>query len=190
MLLVKHGTKTYLAPNQWVLPGAGIDPGDDSDQAAQAAGAEAVSDAARIDVDASALVPYAEWIASPFVTHFFLAPAPPDAQPKPDGSQTVEAGWFDPQKALDAHDAGDMPMTYTTAKQLESLTGFSSANDALETARNTTVEPVHLRIVGKGDNRRAVLPKGQPSERRRPPPATRKASPTSSHHRRTILASR
>jgi 8-oxo-dGTP pyrophosphatase MutT (NUDIX family) len=162
VLLVKHGTKTYLSPNTWVLPGGAIDPSDDSDQAAQSAGAKAVSDQAGIDVDPSALVPYADWVALPFVTHFYLAPAPADAQPKPDGSQTVEASWFDPKQALNAHDAGDMPMTYTTAKQLESLTGFSSATDALDTARHTKVEPVHLRIVGKGDKKRAVLPKGQP----------------------------
>jgi len=59
-----------------------------------------------------ALLHWAHWItpeAFPrrYDTHFFLTPVPDGAEPAPDGQETVDARWFTPQGALDAHGRGE-----------------------------------------------------------------------------------
>ena len=55
---------------------------------------------------ADELVAYSRWITPKVVpirfdTRFYLALAPAHSPPRPDGSETVDAGWFDPQEALE-----------------------------------------------------------------------------------------
>ena len=47
-----------------------------------------------------------EIVPTRFDTWFFLALAPPHSPPKPDGSETVDAGWFEPKAALESCRAG------------------------------------------------------------------------------------
>jgi hypothetical protein len=97
-----------------------------------------------------------------FDTRFYLALAPAHSPPQPDGSETVDAGWFEPQKALDLHQADQLPLVFPTIKHLESLVGFASAEEALEAARRREVKPVEPEVVGEGDERRVVLPDDLP----------------------------
>jgi ADP-ribose pyrophosphatase YjhB (NUDIX family) len=158
VLLLRHGPKAYLGPGDWGFPGGAARSDADVDQSARAAAVKALADQASIEVDPAELVPYADWIAPIADTHYYLAIAPADSTPRPDGTLTVDGDWFEPRRALAMHRAGKLPMGYSTIKQIESLVGFANADDAVETARQQGVQPVRLRIVGEGDNRRAVLP--------------------------------
>ena len=76
--------------------------------------------------------------------------------PQPDGSETVDAGWFGPQGALERHRAGELQLVFPTVKHLESLVGFGSAAEA--GARRREVKAVEPEVVGEGGERRIVLP--------------------------------
>ena len=93
-----------------------------------------------------------------FDTRFYLALAPAHSPPEPDGSETVDAGWFGPQSALDMHHVGELPLVFPTIKHLESLVGFANAEEALEAARRREVKAVEPEVVGEGDDRRIILP--------------------------------
>jgi 8-oxo-dGTP pyrophosphatase MutT (NUDIX family) len=151
-------------PGVWVFPGGAVDPADgDGEAAHRAAAVRELAEEAGIRVDADDLVAYSRWITPRVVpvrfdTRFYLALAPAHSPPKPDGSETVDAGWFEPQKALDLHHADQLPLVFPTIKQLESLVDFASAEEALETAGRREVKPVEPEVVGEGDERRIVLP--------------------------------
>jgi 8-oxo-dGTP pyrophosphatase MutT (NUDIX family) len=164
LLLVQRNPAARFMPGVWVFPGGAVDPADgDGEAAHRAAAVRELAEEAGIRVDADDLVAYSRWITPRVVpvrfdTRFYLALAPAHSPPKPDGSETVDAGWFEPQKALDLHHADQLPLVFPTIKHLESLTGFASAEEALETARRREVKPVEPEVVGEGDERRIVLP--------------------------------
>jgi 8-oxo-dGTP pyrophosphatase MutT (NUDIX family) len=151
-------------PGVWVFPGGAVDPADgDGEAAHRAAAVRELAEEAGIRVDADELIAYSRWITPRVVpvrfdTRFYLALAPAHSPPQPDGSETVDAGWFEPQKALDLHHADQLPLVFPTIKQLESLVDFASAEEALETAGRREVKPVEPEVVGEGDERRIVLP--------------------------------
>jgi 8-oxo-dGTP pyrophosphatase MutT (NUDIX family) len=151
-------------PGVWVFPGGAVDPADgDGEAAHRAAAVRELAEEAGIRVGADDLVAYSRWITPRVVpvrfdTRFYLALAPAHSPPQPDGSETVDAGWFEPQKALDLHQADQLPLVFPTIKQLESLVGFASVEEALETAGRREVKPVEPEVVGEGDERRIVLP--------------------------------
>jgi 8-oxo-dGTP pyrophosphatase MutT (NUDIX family) len=164
VLLVRRNPETRFMPGVWVFPGGAVDPGDgDGEAAHRAAAVRELTEEAGIEIPADELVAYSRWItpkAVPirFDTRFYLALAPAHSPPRPDGSETVDAGWFEPQGALDAHHAGELPLVFPTIKHLESLVGFANAAEALEAARRREVKAVEPEIVGEGDERRIVLP--------------------------------
>ena len=151
-------------PGVWVFPGGAVDPADgDGEVADRAAAVRELAEEAGIKVATDELVAYSRWItpkAVPirFDTRFYLALAPAHKPPRPDRSETVDAGWFGPKAALDSHHAGELPLVFPTIKHLESLVGFANAEEALEVARRRDVKPVEPRVVGEGENRRIVLP--------------------------------
>ena len=147
-------------PGVWVFPGGAVDPGDgDGEEAHRAAAVRELDEEAGIEVAAAELIAYSRWITPEIVpirfdTRFYLALAPAHSPPQPDGSETVDAGWFEPQAALDSHHAGELPLVFPTIKHLESLVGFANAEEALEAARRRDVKPVEPR--GRGRGRRAA----------------------------------
>ena len=72
----------------------------------------------------------------------------------------MDAGWFEPQAALDRHyaDREEFKLVFPTIKHLESLVPFANAEEALEAARRREVKAVEPEVVGEGDDRRIVLP--------------------------------
>ena len=119
--------------------------------------------------DAAALVEFSRWITPPevrirFDTHFFLAPAPDGAEPRPDGGETVGAGWYGPSDALAAFARGELELVFPTVKTLEQLSGFASADALLAWADGRTVEPIEPKVVMEGEVARVVLP-GEPGYR-------------------------
>ena len=168
VLLVKRNPAQRFMGGAWVFPGGAVDTDDGEGTAAhRAAGVREVAEEAGIDLpDPDALVRFSRWITPAMVkirfdTHFFLAAAPDEAVPKPDGYETVDLGWFTPQDALDAHEREEILLVFPTIKTLESLTRFATADELLGWTRGREVEPVEPQVVGDGASARIVLP-GEP----------------------------
>ena len=168
VLLVRRNSEARFMPGVWVFPGGAVDASDgDGEEAHRAAAVRELAEEAGIELDPEELVAYSRWITPRVVpirfdTRFYLALAPAHSPPRPDGSETIDAGWFRPQEALDRHHAGELPLVFPTIKHLESLVGYASAAEALDAARRREVKPVEPRIVGEGDSRRIVLPDALP----------------------------
>ena len=164
LLLVQRNPEARFMPGVWVFPGGAVDPADGEGEAGfRMAAVRELGEEAGIEVEAEELVAYSRWITPKVVpvrfdTLFFLALAPAHSPPEPDGSETVDAGWFTPRETLDRHHAGEMGLVFPTIKHLESLLPYPNAQAALEAARAREVRPVEPRVVGEGDERRIVLP--------------------------------
>jgi 8-oxo-dGTP pyrophosphatase MutT (NUDIX family) len=164
VLLVRRNPEARFMPGVWVFPGGAVDAADGNGEPAhRAAAVRELAEEAGIDLPLDELVAYSRWITPKVVpirfdTRFYLALAPAHSPPRPDGSETVDAGWFEPRAALDSHRAGELPLVFPTIKHLESLVGYANAAEALDAARRREVKPVEPEVVGEGDERRIVLP--------------------------------
>jgi 8-oxo-dGTP pyrophosphatase MutT (NUDIX family) len=168
VLLAKRNPAQRFMGGAWVFPGGAVDTDDGEGTAAhRAAGVREVAEEVGIEIaDPDALVRYSRWITPALVkirfdTHFFLAPVPEGTEALPDGEETVDAGWFTPRGAIEAHERDEILLVFPTIKTLESLSGFACADDLLAWAAGRTVEPVEPRVVGDGPAARLVLP-GEP----------------------------
>ncbi len=168
VLLVRRNPEARFMPGVWVFPGGAVDASDGEGEVAhRAAAVRELAEEAGIELGPGELVAYSRWITPRVVpirfdTRFYLALAPAHSPPRPDGSETIDAGWFRPLEALDRHHASELPLVFPTIKHLESLVGYASAAEALEAAHRRDVKPVEPRVVGEGDSRRIVLPNELP----------------------------
>lgn len=159
VLMGRRTPKARFMGGAWVFPGGSVD--DDEDL--RAAAVREVAEEVQITLpDPAALVPFARWITPPevsirFDTYFFLAPAPEGAEAVPDGSEIVDARWFEPARALEGAEAGELLMVFPTIKNLEVLARFDSADALLEWASTHEVRPVQPRVEGQGEAARIVL---------------------------------
>jgi 8-oxo-dGTP pyrophosphatase MutT (NUDIX family) len=164
VLLVKRNPAQRFMGGAWVFPGGAVDAheGDDDSAHRRAAVREVAEEAGVVLPDPDALVTFSRWVTPEavkirFDTLFFLARAPDDAEPRPDGGETVDLGWFTPQGALDAYAREEILLVFPTFKTLEHLARFGSADELLEWAGGRDVEPLEPRLVGD----RLLLP-GEP----------------------------
>ena len=168
LLLVQRTPKARFMGGVWVFPGGAVDTGEGEGDLAHriCAVRELEEEAAVRGVDPDALVKFSQWITPPqvsvrFDTHFFLAPIPEGEEPAVDGEECVDLGWFTPQGALEAHEAGRILLVFPTIKHLEQLAPFATADALLEFARGREVLPVEPRVVMSGETARVLLP-GEP----------------------------
>jgi 8-oxo-dGTP pyrophosphatase MutT (NUDIX family) len=168
LLLVKRTEKARFMGGVWVFPGGAVDAHEGEGDGAHRAAAvrELDEEAAIAGVDPAALVKFSRWITPAevvirFDTHFFLTPLPAGAEPKVDGEECVDLGWFTPQAALDAHTAGQILLVFPTIKHLEQLALFATADELLSYAAGREVLPVTPKVVLSGETARVLLP-GEP----------------------------
>jgi 8-oxo-dGTP pyrophosphatase MutT (NUDIX family) len=168
LLLVKRNPQSRFMGGAWVFPGGAVDATEGGGDTAHRAAAvrELREEAGVSGVEPAALVKFSRWITPPqvairFDAHFFIATLPAGAQPRVDGGECVDMGWFTPQGALDAHASGQILLVFPTIKHLEQLAGFASAAALIDYASSREVVPVQPRLVFSGEIARVLLP-GEP----------------------------
>ena len=165
VLLVRRTPKARFMGGVWVFPGGAVDTTEGDGDAAHriAAIRELQEEAAIVLDDPEALVKFSRWVTPPevrirFDTHFFLAPAPAGQEPRVDGDECVDWGWFAPRAALDAATRDEIELVFPTIKHLEQLARFASSDAVLDYARGRDVHAVVPRVVTEGEVARIVLP--------------------------------
>jgi 8-oxo-dGTP pyrophosphatase MutT (NUDIX family) len=165
VLLVRRTPKARFMGGVWVFPGGAVDAHEgDGDRAHRAAAIRELREEAAIELDdPDALVKFSRWITPAqvqirFDTHFFLAPLPDGQEPRVDGEEVVELGWFTPQAALEAHAAQQIALVFPTIKHLEQLSGFASVDELIAYARERDVQPVEPKVLLEGEVARVLLP--------------------------------
>src|ERR1700675_4167591 len=110
VLLVKRTPEARFMGGVWVFPGGAVDAQEgEGDAAHRVAAVRELSEEAAITLDTpDELVKFSRWITPAevqirFDTHFFLAVLPAGQEPRVDGEECVDLGWFTPAGALDAH---------------------------------------------------------------------------------------
>jgi 8-oxo-dGTP pyrophosphatase MutT (NUDIX family) len=165
VLLVRRTPEARFMGGVWVFPGGAVDAGEgDGDEAHRAAAVRELREEAAIELtDAGGLVKFSRWITPAavqirFDTHFFLACLPPGQEPRIDGQECVDLGWFRPGDALDAYRAGEISLVFPTIKHLEQLSEFASVRALLDYASEREVQAVEPRVVLEGEVARILLP--------------------------------
>jgi 8-oxo-dGTP pyrophosphatase MutT (NUDIX family) len=168
LLLVKRTPKARFMGGVWVFPGGALDAHDGDGDAAQrgAAVRELREEAGVVLGQKDQLVKFSRWITPVevkirFDTHFFLAALSAGQEPRIDGEECVDLGWFTPAGALEAHRAGEIVLVFPTIKNLEELAAFDTIGALLVHARELVIEPVLPKVVVSGGSARVLLP-GEP----------------------------
>ena len=164
VLLVQRNPEQRFMGGAWVFPGGAVHDEDESPE--RTALRELEEEAGMRIEDAETLVPFSRWITPEevkirFDTFFYVVAAPPDAEPRVDGAECVDARWIAPAAALEAGGRGDLMLVFPTIKHLEQLADFASVEEALTGARARTVEPILPKLVAHDGEAHVLLP-GEP----------------------------
>ena len=100
-----------------------------------------------LNLDLSALTPFARWITPPFMrkrfdTRFYLMAAPAAQIAACDGYETVDAEWIAPGEALRLAEAGERTLVFPTRLNLKLLATSTSVTEALASAASRVVRTV------------------------------------------------
>jgi 8-oxo-dGTP pyrophosphatase MutT (NUDIX family) len=168
VLLVKRTPQARFMGGIWVFPGGAVDQQEgEGEQAYRAAAMRELQEEAGILLSTpEELVKFSRWITPAevkvrFDTHFFLAALPDGQEPRIDGEECVDLGWFTPDAALDSHTSSQIALVFPTIKHLEQLRPFQSTAELLAYARGREVVPVQPKVVLEGEVARVLLP-GEP----------------------------
>jgi 8-oxo-dGTP pyrophosphatase MutT (NUDIX family) len=138
VLLVQRNPAARFMGGLWVFPGGAVDEGETPREA----GVREMAEEAGIALpDPAALVAFSRWITPPqlevrFDALFYVVRCPEGAEARPDGSETVAAGWYAPSDAL----TSGVPLAFPTARTLEELATFASTEAALAAAAAREVQ--------------------------------------------------
>jgi 8-oxo-dGTP pyrophosphatase MutT (NUDIX family) len=165
VLLLKRTESANFMPGVWVFPGGAVDEVDGADEEGfKACARRELAEEAGIELPVDEeLVLFSRWITPEVISRrfdawFFLALAPAHTPPKPDGVETTDAAWFEPQAALDAQAAADLVLAFPTIHQLRELVPFATSEQAIAAYRDREVEPILPKVVGTREEHRVVLP--------------------------------
>jgi 8-oxo-dGTP pyrophosphatase MutT (NUDIX family) len=162
VLLVKRNPAQRFMGGAWVFPGGAVHPGEDH----EATAVRELEEEAGLTLPAGAeLVPFSRWITPEgegmnvrFDTCFFAVEAPAGAEPRPDGSECVDARWLTPAGALAEHAQDRLALVFPTIKHLELLAETRSVEETLAAARGRPVEPVMPKVALDEGSARVLLP--------------------------------
>src|SRR5437762_8440928 len=119
VLLVRRTPEARFMGGVWVFPGGAVDGAEgDGDGAHRAAAIRELREEAAVALDGpDALVKFSRWITPAqvkirFDTHFFLALLPAGQEPRIDGQECVDLGWFTAAGALEAQRAGKLALVF------------------------------------------------------------------------------
>jgi 8-oxo-dGTP pyrophosphatase MutT (NUDIX family) len=166
VLMLRRSEEARFMPGVWVFPGGSLDEADGAEEAGlRACALRELAEEAGIELDAGEeLVPFSRWItpeviATRFDAWFFLALAPAHTPPQPDGVETTEARWFQPNAALAAQEAGELVLSFPTQTQLRWLAEFRTSDEAIAAYRERRLEPILPVVIAEdGAEPRVVLP--------------------------------
>jgi 8-oxo-dGTP pyrophosphatase MutT (NUDIX family) len=165
LLLVRRNPNARFMGGVWVFPGGAVDQHEGvGDAALRTAAVRELEEEAGIRLTArDELVPFSRWITpsvdkTRFDTWFFIAHAPDGVEPRVDGEEAVDSGWFTPEAALEAHRDGRIVLVFPTIKHLEQLAPFGTVDALMEHARGKEVLPVQPRVEMAGETARILLP--------------------------------
>ncbi|MBK5220071.1 MAG: NUDIX hydrolase [Thermoleophilia bacterium] len=168
VLMLKRSEQARFMPGVWVFPGGAVDAADgEGEQGRRACAMRELAEESGIELPAGEeLALFSRWItpervSTRFDAWFFLALAPAHTPPVPDGVETTEAAWYRPGDALEANEAGELPIVFPTVKQLQLLAPHRTADDALAAFRGREVTSILPKFIGEGTEMRPVLP-GEP----------------------------
>jgi 8-oxo-dGTP pyrophosphatase MutT (NUDIX family) len=168
VLLLRRNPAARFMGGAWVFPGGAVDAHEGAgDSAHRAAAVREVAEEAGLALpDPAALIKFSRWItpaeiAIRYDTHFFLAPVPPGQEPRADGEEMVDLGWYTPAGALAAFERGELALVFPTIKHLEQLATFPTADELWKWATGREVVAVEPRVRISGETARLVLP-GEP----------------------------
>jgi 8-oxo-dGTP pyrophosphatase MutT (NUDIX family) len=166
VLLLKRGADARFMPGVWVFPGGSLEPGDgEGEEGLRACARRELAEEAGIELpESEELIPFTRWItpeviSTRFDAWFFFALAPAHAPPRPDGSEIIDASWFEPAAALAALERGEIVLSFPTRTQLTWLAEHATSEDAISAYRGRGVEPILPRVLADdGAEPRVVLP--------------------------------
>jgi 8-oxo-dGTP pyrophosphatase MutT (NUDIX family) len=165
VLLVKRNPASKFMGGAWVFPGGAVDRNEGEGQPAlRAAALRELGEEAGIQLEhPDTLIPFSRWITPAqvkirFDTWFYLTPLPDGATARIDGSEIVDARWYEPREALEAAASGELLLVFPTIKHLEQIAPFQSAQALMEYAKDREVLPVQPRVVMQGETARILLP--------------------------------
>jgi 8-oxo-dGTP pyrophosphatase MutT (NUDIX family) len=165
VLLLKRNESAAFMPGVWVFAGGSVEPEDgEGPDGFRACARRELREEAGIELSSTEeLVPFSRWITPEVVSRrydawFFLALAPAHTPPQVDGSEIVEAGWFEPAAALAAEEAGEMALAFPTRTQLGWLAEHPTSAAAIAAYRDRSTEPLMPVLRGEGESARFVVP--------------------------------
>jgi 8-oxo-dGTP pyrophosphatase MutT (NUDIX family) len=123
-----------------------------------------VVESADLELAADELGLHAHWITPEvaprrFDTLFFTVGAPSEQLVQHDGIETSSHIWIRPEDALEQRSRGERQIIFPTARNLEILTGFKSAQLALDASRRRPVMTVMPVIEERDGDPRLVIPR-------------------------------
>ena len=146
----------------------------------------AMADAENLELAADLLGHYSHWITPVFMpkrfdTHFFIAMAPEEQLAFHDGEESVDSVWIGPNEAMQGAKDGKYTIIFPTMMNIEYLTRFSSAEEAVEKSAQTptvtvlpevevTPEGKFLNIPAEADyslTRRKIDPMMDPDQKKK-----------------------
>ncbi len=160
VLLVQRNPEQRFMGGAWFFPG-GAKHAEDADHAATAV--RELEEEAGVRLAGATPVAFSRWITPRqvkvrFDTWFFVAEAPPGAEPECDGAECVDYRWIRPADALAAGRRDELMLVFPTIKHLEQLAEFGSVAEALAAAAGRVVEPVEPRVVARDGVGHVLLP--------------------------------
>jgi 8-oxo-dGTP pyrophosphatase MutT (NUDIX family) len=122
-----------------------------------------LADSLGIEIDATALSPYARWVtpkmeSSRFDTRFFIAVLPEGQDASHDGNETTSAAWLRPAEALEQMRRGEIKLAPPTVRTLQWLAGFDDAASVIADALRRRPPLVRPEIVTGNEGWFLALP--------------------------------